>query len=56
MIISNTTISRPSTLQSSSEDSSHPGGLSGKPLKELSTATIKDMALLTKGLFNVLHL
>lgn len=47
MIISNTTISRPMTLKS--ESKSETGGLSGVPLKSLSTRTISDMYKLTGG-------
>ncbi|KAG0474692.1 hypothetical protein HPP92_014378 [Vanilla planifolia] len=48
LIISNTTISRPDPL------SSHPlateaGGLSGKPLFDLSTSILKEMYILTRG-------
>ncbi|CAJ0573046.1 unnamed protein product, partial [Mesorhabditis spiculigera] len=41
LIISNTTISRPDSLQSSEKDQT--GGLSGVPLKELSTNCIRKM-------------
>ena len=47
LIVSNTTISRPSSLKS--ELKSETGGLSGQPLKELSTQAISDMYKLTKG-------
>ncbi|XP_071818167.1 dihydroorotate dehydrogenase (quinone), mitochondrial-like isoform X3 [Apostichopus japonicus] len=47
LIISNTTVSRPSSLKS--PEKKETGGLSGQPLKELSTQTIKDMYQLTKG-------
>jgi len=47
LIISNTTISRPDTLQSSNKTET--GGLSGEPLKELSTNTVSDMYRLTQG-------
>ncbi|XP_030313602.1 dihydroorotate dehydrogenase (quinone), mitochondrial isoform X1 [Calypte anna] len=47
LIISNTTVSRPSSLQSPQR--SEPGGLSGKPLRELSTQTIREMYALTRG-------
>ncbi|KAM4639349.1 dihydroorotate dehydrogenase (quinone), mitochondrial isoform 5-T5 [Amazona ochrocephala] len=47
LIVSNTTVSRPSSLQS--RQRSEPGGLSGKPLRELSTQTIRDMYSLTRG-------
>ena len=48
LIVSNTTISRPSSLKSPHKNEA--GGLSGKPLKALSTNTLKDMYLLTKGM------
>lgn len=47
LIVTNTTVSRPSSLQSFRK--SEPGGLSGEPLKPLSTDIIKDMYRLTKG-------
>ena len=47
MIISNTTISRPQTLKSPLKNQT--GGLSGKPLKEISTKAIADMYRLTNG-------
>lgn len=47
LIISNTTVSRPDTLQSSNKTET--GGLSGEPLKELSTNTVSDMYRLTQG-------
>ena len=47
IIVSNTTISRPDTLQGTCK--SEIGGLSGSPLKQLSTQTIFDMYKLTKG-------
>ncbi|XP_060078303.1 dihydroorotate dehydrogenase (quinone), mitochondrial-like [Ylistrum balloti] len=46
-IISNTTISRPSSLQS--DHKVETGGLSGAPLRTLATDTISDMYRLTKG-------
>ncbi|XP_059656501.1 dihydroorotate dehydrogenase (quinone), mitochondrial [Cornus florida] len=48
LIISNTTISRPDPVSKNlvAEES---GGLSGKPLFDLSTAILKEMYLLTKG-------
>lgn len=42
MVISNTTVSRPSTLKS--ENKKECGGLSGKPVKEKSTETIREMS------------
>ncbi|NWR65245.1 PYRD dehydrogenase, partial [Bucorvus abyssinicus] len=47
LIVSNTTVSRPSSLRS--RQRSEPGGLSGKPLRELSTQTIREMYTLTEG-------
>uniref|UniRef100_A0A9J2P763 Dihydroorotate dehydrogenase (quinone), mitochondrial n=2 Tax=Ascaris TaxID=6251 RepID=A0A9J2P763_ASCLU len=47
MIVSNTTISRPVDLRS--KHSHEDGGLSGKPLKELSTQCVRDMYRLTSG-------
>lgn len=50
LVVSNTTVSRPLSLQSSSK--SEVGGLSGSPLKDLATATIHDMYRLTQGRFS----
>ncbi|CAL1285456.1 unnamed protein product [Larinioides sclopetarius] len=47
LIISNTTVSRPESLKGTHKNET--GGLSGKPLKGLSTEAIKDMYKLTKG-------
>ncbi|XP_014115993.1 PREDICTED: dihydroorotate dehydrogenase (quinone), mitochondrial isoform X1 [Pseudopodoces humilis] len=47
LIVSNTTVSRPSSLRS--RQRMEPGGLSGKPLRELSTHTIREMYALTQG-------
>ncbi|NWW71898.1 PYRD dehydrogenase, partial [Climacteris rufus] len=47
LIVSNTTVSRPSNLRS--RQCMEPGGLSGKPLRELSTQTIREMYTLTQG-------
>ncbi|XP_041339675.1 dihydroorotate dehydrogenase (quinone), mitochondrial isoform X2 [Pyrgilauda ruficollis] len=47
LIVSNTTVSRPSSLRS--RQRTEPGGLSGKPLRELSTQTIREMYALTQG-------
>ena len=41
VIVSNTTISRPDTLQSENKDKA--GGLSGAPLRDLATATVGEM-------------
>ncbi|XP_053934386.1 dihydroorotate dehydrogenase (quinone), mitochondrial isoform X2 [Cuculus canorus] len=47
LIVSNTTVSRPSSLRS--RQRTETGGLSGKPLRELSTQTIREMYSLTGG-------
>lgn len=47
LIVSNTTVSRPSDLKSN--NASENGGLSGVPLKNLSTACIRDFYTLTDG-------
>ncbi|XP_076109921.1 dihydroorotate dehydrogenase (quinone), mitochondrial-like isoform X4 [Mytilus galloprovincialis] len=47
LIISNTTVSRADSLKSPYKD--EVGGLSGEPLKDLSTKTISDMYRLTEG-------
>ncbi|CAK4125012.1 unnamed protein product [Aphanomyces euteiches] len=47
LIISNTTITRPSSLQSA--HAGETGGLSGAPLKELSTQVLHSMYKLTQG-------
>ncbi|KAK3744480.1 hypothetical protein QZH41_012893 [Actinostola sp. cb2023] len=47
IIISNTTVLRPSTLKS--KNSKETGGLSGEPLTKMSTEVIKDMYKLTNG-------
>ncbi len=47
LIVSNTTISRPADLQG--RDRTEAGGLSGRPLFELSTAVLADMYRLTEG-------
>lgn len=49
LIISNTTISRPDSLNCK-EQAKETGGLSGKPLKEASTQMVADMYKLTKGM------
>ena len=48
MIVSNTTISRPDAVLDE-ENGNQVGGLSGKPLNEISTAMIKEMYELTGG-------
>lgn len=47
LIVSNTTITRPETLKSHNKKEA--GGLSGKPLKDISTNNIKEMYQLTQG-------
>lgn len=47
LIISNTTVTRPLSLKS--PDKNEVGGLSGEPLKSLSTQVIRDMYKLTEG-------
>lgn len=47
LIVTNTTVSRPETLKSTNKKET--GGLSGKPLTELSTHTVSDMYRLTGG-------
>lgn len=53
LMVSNTTVSRPETLQDPHK--SEAGGLSGQPLKDLSTNTVKEMYSLTKGTFLHTH-
>lgn len=48
LIVSNTTVTRPESLRSG-EVKSETGGLSGKPLLELSTKTVSDFYQLTNG-------
>ncbi|XP_008586205.1 PREDICTED: dihydroorotate dehydrogenase (quinone), mitochondrial isoform X2 [Galeopterus variegatus] len=47
LIVTNTTVSRPATLQGALY--SEMGGLSGRPLRDLSTQTIREMYALTQG-------
>lgn len=47
LMVSNTTVSRPEMLQDLQK--SEGGGLSGQPLKDLSTDTVREMYRLTKG-------
>eukprot|EP00511_Aplanochytrium_stocchinoi_P000377 CAMPEP_0204823502 /NCGR_PEP_ID=MMETSP1346-20131115/1577_1 /ASSEMBLY_ACC=CAM_ASM_000771 /TAXON_ID=215587 /ORGANISM="Aplanochytrium stocchinoi, Strain GSBS06" /LENGTH=387 /DNA_ID=CAMNT_0051950167 /DNA_START=151 /DNA_END=1314 /DNA_ORIENTATION=- len=47
LIVANTTVSRPDSLLSSNKNET--GGLSGAPLKNLSTTVIRDMYKLTNG-------
>ncbi|XP_077983112.1 dihydroorotate dehydrogenase (quinone), mitochondrial-like [Glandiceps talaboti] len=47
LIVSNTTVSRPESLLS--PEKTETGGLSGPPLKEMATDTVKDMYKLTQG-------
>lgn len=50
-MVSNTTVSRPAMLQDLQK--SEIGGLSGQPLKDLSTNTVSEMYRLTKGTVNM---
>ncbi|NP_001279214.1 dihydroorotate dehydrogenase (quinone), mitochondrial [Callorhinchus milii] len=47
LIVTNTTIRRPESLQDPLR--TEPGGLSGAPLREMSTQAVREMYLLTKG-------
>lgn len=47
LVVTNTTISRPASLKSKYKEET--GGLSGEPLKQMSTQCVKDMYTLTKG-------
>uniref|UniRef100_A0A8B9L1S3 Dihydroorotate dehydrogenase (quinone), mitochondrial n=1 Tax=Astyanax mexicanus TaxID=7994 RepID=A0A8B9L1S3_ASTMX len=47
LIVSNTTVSRPETLQDPKKNEI--GGLSGQPLKDMSTRMVREMYTLTKG-------
>uniref|UniRef100_UPI0037E9237D dihydroorotate dehydrogenase (quinone), mitochondrial n=1 Tax=Semicossyphus pulcher TaxID=241346 RepID=UPI0037E9237D len=47
LMVTNTTVSRPETLQDPNK--CEVGGLSGQPLKDLSTSTVREMYNLTKG-------
>ncbi|XP_067399499.1 dihydroorotate dehydrogenase (quinone), mitochondrial isoform X3 [Emydura macquarii macquarii] len=47
LIVTNTTTSRPSSLRGALR--TEPGGLSGRPLRELSTQTVREMYALTHG-------
>ena len=47
IIVTNTTVARPDHLKS--ENKKETGGLSGKPLTEMSTRTVSDMYKLTGG-------
>ncbi|XP_049643391.1 dihydroorotate dehydrogenase (quinone), mitochondrial [Suncus etruscus] len=47
LIVTNTTVSRPASLQGALRSES--GGLSGQPLRDLSTQTIREMYALTQG-------
>ena len=49
IIVSNTTTSRPSDLKEKQATLSQPGGLSGAPIKSMSTQAIYDMYKLTSG-------
>ncbi|KAL8195160.1 UNVERIFIED_CONTAM: hypothetical protein K2H54_047341 [Gekko kuhli] len=47
LVVTNTTVSRPATLRGTLRDEE--GGLSGAPLRQLSTQTVSDMYTLTQG-------
>lgn len=47
LIVTNTTVQRPASLRSKSMEET--GGLSGPPLRDLSTSTVRDMYRLTQG-------
>lgn len=47
LIVTNTTVSRPETLQDHNRN--EVGGLSGQPLNDLSTNTVREMYTLTEG-------
>ena len=47
LIVCNTTVERPASLQSKHKEEA--GGLSGMPLKTMSTNTVRDMYRLTQG-------
>ncbi|KAF7212111.1 dihydroorotate dehydrogenase (quinone), mitochondrial [Nothobranchius furzeri] len=47
LMVTNTTVSRPETLQDPHK--SEAGGLSGQPLKDLATKTVREMYRLTQG-------
>lgn len=47
LIVCNTTVSRPTMLKDPQK--SEAGGLSGAPLRDLSTATVREMYNLTRG-------
>lgn len=47
LIVTNTTVERPASLQS--KNRGEVGGLSGPPLKDMSTKTVRDMYRLTQG-------
>ena len=49
VIVSNTTVSRPPSLQSQHKEQT--GGLSGKPLEEFANKTIRTVAQFTNGEF-----
>jgi len=51
LVVCNTTISRLESLQSAAKLET--GGLSGAPLKQLATDTVRDMYRLTRGITNM---
>lgn len=52
LIVSNTTVSRPKSLKSAAKEEI--GGLSGAPVRDLSTGCIRDMFRLTGGLLPII--
>ncbi|CEL94244.1 unnamed protein product [Vitrella brassicaformis CCMP3155] len=52
LIVSNTTVSRPESLKSPNK--TEEGGLSGWPLKEMSTECVRDMYRLTQGKVDII--
>lgn len=54
LIVSNTTIERPDTLQS--QHKGETGGLSGTPLFRMSTNVLRDMYRLTNGKVSLLNI
>ena len=54
IIISNTTITRPSHLSSSKDNIQQTGGLSGMPLKSMSTQCIRTMYQCTGGFIPII--
>jgi len=55
LIVCNTTIARPSSLRSCVTLTEETGGLSGQPLRQMSTDAVRDMYSLTRGLQQMFH-